>query len=791
MPPQASRRIGWTAGFILVFISAFFLSGTQQPPLELDPSWHTAIEFATEHHLQFGTEIVFTFGPLGFLSARTSLGGLVGLRVAFAIFWSTILALVAVDIARRLRGWLRYAFLVWLMVFTLSSGIDQAAFLVLACATILLIQDDPRERWQFPLFVIAFVVLSLIKFTFSTAALVSIFLVVVCWSRERKIRKATALAFAAPVGFAVCWAALGQSPSHIVPWFLHGLELASWYSGAMNLVPKTSVLWAALVALLLFVCAFTTTIARARNNISTWGIWITLGQYVFLAWKEGFTRAGDWHTFVFLWFLPLGLALCFIVELPGAPVKLRKRLLEIIFAAAMILCLVAANFQIPRFPGQLIVAWPRRMMDNTSIILATITGRARDLYAGSRDAGANPMLDLERAKDVIGQDSVDVMNYLLLAAVVNGMNYRPRPVIQGFVAYTPLLQRLNADYFQSAARPRYVLLAHQATDGRFPMLEDSAALNFVFNNYVPVARDGGFLILQQRTAQHVEFQLVHEGNLLFGEKFDLTPWNRGPLFMSAEIVPPLLGQVRDFLYQQPPVSMRIESGGDAERFRIVPSMAELPFLISPILKGNFDVLNFLASQTGSQVENLTFEPPDRGAFDFAPHIRVRLYRAPEFPFAAKEVPASRILADVRGRVFWPEPQIVESASPARMTMTQGAPALMVRGPSRVVLQVPENASQFSGYLGVPEWAGEFPGGLQELELTISVADQSGHDRQVFKRSLHAENLARDGGRFLFHIPIESPNDRTVTLVTSPKPVGSAKGGWSFWSQCRFDVTKAP
>ena len=154
------------------------------------------------------------------------------------------------------------------------------------------------------------------------------------------------------------------------------------------------------------------------------------------------------------------------------------------------------------------------------------------------------MLLLDHAKDVIGNESVDVMNYLLLAAVVNEMNYQPRPVIQGFVAYTPALQSLNEEYFRSAGRPHFVMLCQQATDGRFPTLEDSAALNYVLNNYVPVARDGRFLILQQRTAEDPAFQLVHEETLRFGEKLDLRPWAHGPLFMSVDDRSQLAGKGR-------------------------------------------------------------------------------------------------------------------------------------------------------------------------------------------------------------------------------------------------------
>ena len=163
------------------------------------------------------------------------------------------------------------------------------------------------------------------------------------------------------------------------------------------------------------------------------------------------------------------------------------------------------------------------------------------------------------------------------------MNYQPRPVIQGFVAYTPALQSLNEEYFRSAGRPHFVMLCQQATDGRFPTLEDSAALNYVLNNYVPVARDGRFLVLQQRTAEDPAFQLVHEEHVHFGEKLDLRPWAQGPLFMSVVITPSLLGRFATFLYQQQPLYMRVSRDQTEERYRIVPSMAEQPFLVNPLL----------------------------------------------------------------------------------------------------------------------------------------------------------------------------------------------------------------
>ena len=425
------------------------------------------------------------------------------------------------------------------------------------------------------------------------------------------------------------------------------------------------------------------------------------------------------------------------------------------------------------------------------MIFATLRGRSDDLYADCRDSKNDRMLLLDHAKDVIGNESVDVMNYLLLAAVANEMNYQPRPVIQGFVAYTPALQSLNEEYFRSADRPHFVLLCQQATDGRFPTLEDSAALNYVLNNYVPVARDGRFLILQQRTAEDPALQPVHEENLHFGEKLDLRPWAQGPLFMSVAIAPSLLGRAATFLYQQHPLYMRVARGQVEERYRVVPSMAEGPFLVNPLLNSNYDVMNLYASRPGKEPESVTFECPRQGSFEFRDHLTVRLYTAPAFLRAARGISVPRMLADVQGRVFWPEPKSVESAVPARVMIFHGTPALMVRAPSTIVVEIPENASSFSGYFGIPEEAYTGDGWTQGAAISIVVQDRSGQSRWRLDRFLQPLSRADDRGRFSFRVPIDSARDRSITLTTRPGPSGRAEDGWSVWSQCRFEGLRSP
>jgi hypothetical protein len=219
-------------------------------------------------------------------------------------------------------------------------------------------------------------------------------------------------------------------------------------------------------------------------------------------------------------------------------------------------------------------------------------------------------------------------------------------------------------------------------------------------------------------------------------------------------------------------------------------MAERPFLISPLLNTNFDVINLDASQPGKEVDSVTFAKPEHESYEFRDTLKVRLYAAPGFPHAAKEVSVPRILADVQGRVFWPLPSSVESAAPAQVTIFHGTSALMVRAPSKIVVDIPRNASSFSGYLGVPEEGATEDAKSQGVAVSMEVQDKSGRTRRRLDRILKPSSHPEDRGRFSFHIPIESSLDRTIKLSTIPVSAGGDEGSLSFWSQCRFEELSA-
>ena len=558
------------------------------------------------------------------------------------------MALSAVGLAKRLPGWSRYGFLAWFVILSLPNGFDQTAYLVMAYGAALIFVDDPKQRWQVPFFLVTLGILPLFKFTFFLAALASVCLITAYRIAQKRFSEAIVLAAVPFGGFIACWTALGQSLTNLPHWISYSSELASGYSATMGLLPDSSTLWLAIDALVLILVALVAMIRGARRSLSTLGILITIVQYLFLAWKEGFTRA-DEHQIMFLYFLPLIFAFLFLEDLVIDPTTRARRLREVLLASSMVLCLEAA----PLLALQSVVDWPQHMGANLRMISVIIKGRPADLFAARRNPGSVREPLLQRAKGVIRGESMDVMNYLQWAALANGLNYRPRMVFQGDLAYTRGLQILNEEHFRSSDRPHFMLLSQQTIDGRFPTLDDSSALIYVLNNYVPVAEDGDFLVLQQETTAVPSFQLLHTVDLRFGEKLDLSPWAGKPLFMTVSTAPTFLGRTVTFLWQQRPLYMRLSEGRIEEQYRFVPSMAEQPFLVNPLLGSNSDILNLYASLPGKEVESVIMEPPQHVFWDFRDSLTVRLYTIADFPLAVRKMPFSQTPADVPGRVFWP------------------------------------------------------------------------------------------------------------------------------------------
>src|SRR5262245_54816882 len=162
---------------------------------------------------------------------------------------------------------------------------------------------------------------------------------------------------------------------------------------------------------------------------------------------------------------------------------------------------------------------------------------------------------LPRLRQIIGSATVDVFGYNQCYAFFNELNYRPRPIFQSYVAYSPHLAKLNEQRYLSDARPEFVLFRLTAIDKRLPALEDALLFRALLINYDPIAAEEEFLLLQHKQTISAGLSLVGEGIAGPGETIDLRRYEGTDLWMQIEMMPSFRGRLRQFFFQVPKVQL--------------------------------------------------------------------------------------------------------------------------------------------------------------------------------------------------------------------------------------------
>lgn len=618
----------WFVCFLLAYVSSFILSGVSAPRPDLDESYQVVLEYARTHNFQFGQDIVFTFGPLGFLNTWVSQGLFPVQRIIFALAWSGIVAWSATGLARQIPGPMKYVFLVWFLIYSNVGWLEQHAFLVMAYGCMILMGEVHNRKAAAATFLSFFVFLSLIKFTFFMAATLSVIICVLVQVGKRNIKSSFAISLFYGTVFLALWSAAGQQLVNLLPWLRGSFEIAGGYTDAMTIFPKVKVLVICAVAGVIFFVSLFILIRSSRWSFSGFGILLVTTAFVFLSWKSSFVRA-DGHVMGFIFFLPISFAILNTEIFQNGMNRKPRLYLTTLFIGVVILCNWAADFQEPGTMLTKLIDWPRQMTRNSRLISRSVYCDWKYCFEALRESKQlKEGLDLAIARNIVGKTSVDVINYRQWAALANNLNYRPRPIFQGYCAYTPYLQDLNLSFYQSEKSPQYLLLKMETVDNRFPTLDDAALFPYILSNYKPVTKDGEFLVLQalQSIPRDGEITLVHEQTIAFGEHLDLSAYNNSLLIMQVDVKTTFLGRVIKFLFQSPVLTLNTKTNGKMTSYRFIPSMAGRGFIVNPLFLTNNDIMHYYDGATANYAEGISFSRPKYTWGQLSNLITVRLYK---------------------------------------------------------------------------------------------------------------------------------------------------------------------
>jgi hypothetical protein len=621
-------------------------------------SYNTVLVYAYAHHLAFGTDVVFPYGPLGFLTSRYFFDQAIELRVVTDVLLALTVSVGVSMVAWRAKALWRWSLMATLIFVTANTDPHYDLLLyvgILSWGLLCLVESGSRLTVATTCLVLLGAFGSLAKANFLFTAVASLMAITGDLALRRKYWLAAAIIPGFAVAFLLGWFGSGQTISHLIPFLRNTVPLAQGYNAVMGLNGLQVLRFRGFIIVVLVLLtvvvrvlsAFKAPIEAPRSGIPesqdksvkapiNAGIlerceviilycrrgllFVWLYALVLIIWKHGFVRADLYHMGFFL-----GLAPVLLLALEVLPATSSRSLFATRVLATISWVIVVFTLQSWCFPAMpASVAQPFRAAAlNLKTLFGYGTFRRESLDAQQK---AFRELDLPQIRRIIEDHTVDVFGHDQIFALHNNLNYHPRPVFQSYTAYNAYLNQLNERFYLSAAAPEYVLFRLTPIDYKFPPLEDSFVLRDLVMNYEKAAVEEPYLLLRHRTNAAPRLVLLFDQTVRVGEPVDLGTFTGENLWVEFKLQPTFLGKIREFVYKPTVTRLVVWRGGKRARYKAPAPMLAAGFLASPLLLNTEDVQNFYSGQNGIRPEAYSVEFDPGGKPFWQPAAQCRIYK---------------------------------------------------------------------------------------------------------------------------------------------------------------------
>ena len=437
---------------LAVVALAFGLSAWPIPTLipipGLDPSWEVGLYLIFHDGYNYGSDVIFTFGPLGFLHYPAAVYRW-PLRLAFLY-----LLVIQFALAATLLWNMRQAFRTWWLAipfaFILTTIIAGEASTVIGfTAAIALIAGRPQTQRQATLVAVGLGVLAGIEsLSKINVGVLLVLLVIIAAATSPQWRRTAITLAAATLGTALlAWIVTGQSLTAIPSYISGSIAISSGYASGMVYVWPNSV-WQLYAAFLIgglgVIVAFRAGLGLAlRQRIGLLAAWALVW---FLAFKTGFVRQDPGHPVIFLQDT-LGALTAF-----GWAVRRRETALLVGLAPLMLyLALTATD------PAK--VFWPHTRLAAVKHQLGVLSSGTKtndEINAARASIIAGTPVDQETLDAVKGK-TVTIEPYGISVAFAYKLPWKPLPIIQGYAAYTHALDTRQAKALADPDGPKTIM----------------------------------------------------------------------------------------------------------------------------------------------------------------------------------------------------------------------------------------------------------------------------------------------------------------------------------------------
>jgi len=616
----------------LVAVLSFSFRPLPIGPPGIDGGWQWVVNVAGREGWAWGKDLVFTYGPLGWLlfpqntGAHLFLAACFSLLIVFELWWVLVLGRLADRTGE--HGLLDpktagVFFLLWSAA--LSTGLRPAGLLVLVSLALCL--DALRRKSSVSAFLagVTTSISVLIKASLGVSCFAVLVLFVIVALRRGRIRETVWALAGFPGGLMLLLPLFFSSVSQFLSWVGAVAEVIGGYSTASSILGERSALAAGFVILILFVSVLVLD-GLSRRSGAPENLMMSIP--LLISFRLAFVRQ-DGHQFLFV---PVVLGLLALFSLGREGDRWKS---SCVAAGLAVVLLGSISGALPWKTSQL----GRVLISNYpgASSLKTLFG-----HVGNREA----LADATRAN--LGQlrispewttrirnsgRKISVIPWEILYAPANDLPFHPLRSTQLYSAYTAKLDSWTAEAFKWPSAPGWILDDFAPVGKRRALLDAPATWRNIWINYDldDFDEDRGLLLLKNRPEPRKgTWEDLGETDFCPGAEALIPP--RDPGWIFAEITAPLgfIGLLNAKFFRVPLIlAVFHRDDGSSTWARLIPATSVHGILVSDFPGDISSYAALWAGRRNLPVRRVEILGP--GLYCYAPsfHVRWRSFRPRE------------------------------------------------------------------------------------------------------------------------------------------------------------------
>lgn len=587
----------------------------------LDASWNFMMSYFYWKNFQYGSDVIFNFGPLGYLYSLIYFPDTYISKIVLKLIIDIFL-IFGLLISFKISTFKRLLCFSILILF-LNIVRDVERFLPVFGFIYNEIHRQPGDRKARSVSFVMLTLMAIASMAKSSAFLLSVpvVLIVTLYNIHRRdYRPYYLIAFPClNIGLLI---ATGQAPEHWVPFLLSYLDITRAYQADMGLPAPLSyqIAWGIGAALVL------SSVPLARRQ--GWYLGVLLLGALMIAYKASFIRNGPLIDAAALSLAFLAAAQLWTTESRFFGWGHRAALAGVSIAATFF----ASQALVPIWPDG--TAFGRIAQDMVTNVRFFIDSAYRDGVQARLQQEFTEHLAAMRAdvpfKALTGP--VDAFPIDLGTAYALGLPLAPRPAFQAYFATSRLMTERNAAFLASDRAATSILYRPSfAIDGRYPALEDPLSRRALRRYYDLADRQGDWMLLTRRAVPRSENESCasHETKLNADIAVPETAADQA-LWAGVRVQSTGFGHLAGLGLVPPRMGMRVTlASGYTASFRFLQEAGSVGFFLSPMLAIPEADAAFLAGtiRAEDRVTAVRIEAPEGGFLPwFRPEVSVDFCR---------------------------------------------------------------------------------------------------------------------------------------------------------------------